>query len=290
MTPATSRAAIAITAIIALAGIVGLAVFHRNSGFEVVLDKEGRVSLDFEGSQVDFADVLDRVLSADDGVSSEKVLAEAILETRGYYHVTNVRLVDALRSLPPGEDNQPFTDALRNLLFDLQGPFARPYTFAGADDDRLLDALKDLDRKTTNGDPSAVSPLLSGLWRMSLDVNDIFRPRPINASLQRSPDVAPGSARACVNSLLDQKQITIVSGGVMKNAFVRADRLCSQPPPSARELLAGRSEVLYMAADDVDAISSSLQPATGAAAVDVEVMVSPKYFGQLTPASMAPDQ
>jgi len=290
MTPATSRAAIAITAIIAFAGIIGLAVLHRDSGFEVVLDKEGRVSLDFEGSQVDFADVLDRVLSAEDGASSEKVLAEAILETRGYYHVTNVRLVDALRSLPPGDDNQPFTDALRNLLFDLQGPFARPYTFAGADDDRLLDALKDLDRKTTNGDPSAVSPLLSGLWRMSLDVNDIFRPRPINASLQRSPDVEPGSARACVNSLLDQKQITIVSGGVMKTAFVRADRLCAKRPPTARELLAGRSEMLYMAPDDMDGITSSLSSGADAASAEVEVMVSPKFFGQLTPASMAPGQ
>jgi hypothetical protein len=277
------------TAIVAIAAVVSFALYFRDSGVEIVLDKEGRVTLDFADNQVDFADLLDRVLAADDGQSSEKVLAEAILENRGYYHVTNVRLVDALRALPPSDDNERFTAALRELLYDLQGPFARPYTFAGADDDRLLDALKDLDPKTTNGDPQAVSPLLSGLWRMSLNVDDLFRPRPINATIREADDVAPEIARACVNSLLDQKQITIVSGGVMKTAFVRADRLCPQPPPSARELLAGMREVLFMAPDDVADVTSSVQRTANddgrPPSLEVEVMVSPKYFGQLMPAA-----
>ena len=77
MSPAAWRAAIAMTAIVAIAAVVSFALYFRDSGVEIVLDKEGRVTLDFADNQVDFADLLDRVLAADDGQSSEKVLAEA---------------------------------------------------------------------------------------------------------------------------------------------------------------------------------------------------------------------
>lgn len=288
MSPTASRAAIAITGIVALALIASLGIFYRQAGFKMTMGEgEHSIVLDFQGNTVNVAEVLDKMLDTDGADASSKELTEALLANRGYYHVSDPRLINALRDLPAGEESaEPF----RRLLYELKGPFDKPYTFAGADDERLLDALKELDPKTTGGNPLMVNPLVSGLWQMSLNVDAIFRPRPINAALEPLQGVAPGSARACVSSLLDQKQITIVSGGIMKTAFVRADRLCPQAPPSARELLAGKPELVFMAPEDVADISSSLRPDAEVASVEVEVMVSPKYLGQLTPASMAPDQ
>ncbi len=289
MSPTASRAAIAITGIVALAVIASLGIFYRQAGFKMTMGEgERSIVLDFQGNSVNVAEVLDKMLDTDGTDASSRELTEALLANRGYYHVTDPRLINALRDLPADEESaKPF----RRLLYELKGPFDKPYTFAGADDERLLDALKELDPKTTSGNPLMVNPLVSGLWQMSLNVDAIFRPRPINAALEPLQGVAPGSARACVSSLLDQKQITIVSGGIMKTAFVRADRLCSaaatQRPRAARRQVRARSSWRRKTWRTFRA-RCGLTPMS--ATVEVEVMVSPKYLGQLTPASMIPDQ
>ena len=298
MTPATSRAAIAITAIIALAVIVGLAIFHRDSGFEVVIDGEGGVSLSFEDNKVDFAELLDRVLAAEADGSLQKEAAEAILENRDYYHITSTRLVDALRNLPDDAADQPFTQAWRDLLYDLKGPFARPYTFAGADDAGLLGALTDLDpelvdqkSRTTNGSGKTeelpVSPLLSALWVSFLNGAEVFRVREIHATIVPKESIASGSAKACLNSLLDKKHVTIVTGGVMKSAYVYADAFCPGRRLSAQELLAGQREKLFMAPADVAALAGDARAASASGGetmpLDVRVVVAPKFFGAFEP-------
>lgn len=268
------RAVVAITGIVVLGVLIGLAIFHRQSGFQVELGKEGKVALNFEGSKASLAEVLDKALIAEDDGSSEKRLAEMVLATRGYYHVSDRRLAHALRDLREEEDTRDFTSAVRELLYNLEGPFARPHTFSGARDGRLLRAFEDLDPE--GKDPEAVSPLFSSLWRMSLNHDGVFRPRPVSAAVKPDANVNRNRAAVCFGSILEGKEVLISGPGALQTAVVDADQVCV--PRSLRELLAGEPEQLRLAPDDFAALQGSTTADGRVTELQVDLIVSPKHF------------
>ena len=276
MTPSTSRVIIFVTAILAVAAIVVYAIVNRDSAFEASVDSKGRIVLKFDNNEVSFAQVLDDIFNAED--ASKKNAAEDALAGRGYYHYTDVALVNALRDLQRGEETEEFAVALRGLLYDLHGPFARPDTLSGARDDRLLAAFEDLDPKLSEVDPEAVNPLLSALWRMSLNIEGIFRPRAIRAELRSADNVPPRQAAACINSFLDRKEVFGSIGGELWGVMVEGGRLCSQAPPSVRALLAGWPEELHVAPSDFRRLASAAGVDGDAATVTIELVISPKYY------------
>ena len=297
MNTAMSRTIVAVIAIIALATIVGLAIFHRDSGFEMTLgDGDRKVSLNFKDNSVDVADVLDTMLAADEANASNRELVEALLANRGYYHITDVRLVNALTDLTPGEESSELSNALRNLLYDLKGPFAAPNPFAGVRNTLLVDAIMELDpRKTSSpdnglsvdgeadkGTRQSINPLMSELWRRSIEIQGIFRPHEIRATIRQARGIPPGTAVACTDSLLDGKQITITSVGLQKRVMVDAREFCGRAAPNAEKLLAGEREELYLAPEDFVEIAGVVPAAaTGTGRrdpVDVSVVVAPKHF------------
>jgi len=325
MNAVTGRAAVAVIAIIALATVVGLAVFHRDSGFSIKLgDGDRTVSLDFGDKKVveevldemlaaDDANAsdrelvetmlanrgyyhLDKVLAADNANSSNREMVETMLATRGYYHITDDRLVSELTNLPDGEESGDLRNALRNLLYELKGPFAEPNPFAGVRNTLLVDKLMELDPRRTSADggdqtgkdeSQPVNPLMSELWRRSIEIQDIFRPHEIRATIRQGGGIPPGTAVACTDSLLDGKQITITSVGMQKRVMVDAREFCSRPAPNAQELLAGEREQLYLAPDDFVEVTGIVPAAVGGTARrdshEVAVVVAPKHFVSLPP-------
>jgi hypothetical protein len=269
------RAVIAITGILVLGVLIGLAIFYRPSGFQVELSSDGKVVLPFEDSTVSLADVLDKALAAEDDDGTGERLAKAVLATRGYYHFSDRRLAHVLRDLSEEEGTEGFTSAVRGLLYDLEGPFARPYTFAGARDGRLLNAFEDLDPK--GKDPEAVSPLLSTLWRMNLNHDGVFRPRPVNASVRPDANVERNRAAVCFGSVLEGKEVMISGHGVLQRAVVDTDQVCV--PRSLRELLAGQPEHLRLAPEDFAVLQGSGDAGGRASELQVTLIVSPKHFG-----------
>ncbi len=300
MSPAMSRAGVAIIAIVALTTIVVVAIFYRDSGFEMTLgDGDRTVSLNFKDKTVDVADVLDRMLAVDEANASNKELVEALLANRGYYHITDVRLVNALTELTSDEESRPLSSALRNLLYDLKGPFAEPNPFAGVQNTLLVDAIMELDpRKTARDDETGknatqpINPLMSELWRRSIEIQGIFRPHEIRATVRLARGIPPGTAVACTDSLLDGKQITITSAGMQKRVMVDAREFCGRAAPNAEMLLAGEREELYLAPDDFVEIAGVVPVAVSGTArrdpVDVSVVVAPKHFVSRPPGAMLP--
>ena len=300
MNPAMSRAAVAVVAIVALATIAVLAIFHRDSGFEMTLgDGDRKVSLNFKDNTVDVDHVLDTMLSVDPANATNKELLETLLANRGYYHVTDVRLVNALTELTSDEESWPLSSALRNLLYDLKGPFAEPNPFAGVRNTLLVDAIMELDpRQTARGDETGkdstqpINPLMSELWRRSIEIQGIFRPHEIRATIRLVRGIPPGTAVACTDSLLDGKQITITSVGMQKRVMVDAREFCGRAAPNAEKLLAGEREELYLAPDDFVEIAGVVPAAVSGTArrdpVDVSVVVAPKHFVSRPPGAMRP--
>lgn len=302
MNTATSRTIVGVTAIIALATIVGLAIFHRDSGFEMTLgDGDRKVSLDFKDNTVDVGHVLDTMLAETEANASNKELIEALLANRGYYHVTDVRLVSALTELTTDEENSELNGALRSLLYELKGPFAEPNPFAGVRNTLLVDAIMELDPRKTlkddgeatidsksgNGASRPINPLMSELWRRSIEIEGIFRPPEIRATIRQGRGIRPGTAVACSDSLLARKQITITTSGVQKRVMVDAREFCGQAAPNAQQLLAGEREELYLAPDDFVEIAGVVPAAANGTArrdpVEVSVVVAPKHFVSLPP-------
>jgi hypothetical protein len=272
---------IAIVAVVALAVVVGYAITTRDSGFEVVIDRERGVTLSFEERRIELGELLLRVLAEDGDTSTQRQLAEAVLERQGYYHLGNIRLADALRTLA-ADDPSGLAAELRRLLYDLQGPFATPHTLAGAPDDRLLQAFDALDIDFGKADevtPEAVSPLLASLWQQSLNRDGVLRPRAIRATLRPAGGIERHRALACTNSVLDGKEVTVSGGHVLMRFRVDANQFCDRPAPRPRELLVGVAERLYVPREDFAELVGGEQRTSK----DVRLVVSPRALGVLSP-------
>jgi|GEM_PF-2457795 len=280
MTPVAGRAVVAVVAIIALATIVGLSIFYRDTGFEVVIDREKGITMTFDESEIDLPDLLLDLLAEDGSSGNHRQMVEAVLERQGYYHMSNLRLADALRTLS-ADDPNGLAAALRELLYDLDGPFAPPHTLAGATDDRLLrEALAalevDLD-KIAALTPEAVNPLLASLWEQSLERDGVLKARPIQAVLRPAGNIEPGRAFACDLSMLDNKEVTIVGQG--GRLLVEANVFCDPPAPQPRELLGGAVERLWVSREDFAVLAGGEQRGS----MDVRLNPSPRAFRAFVP-------
>lgn len=230
---------IAITAIVAIAAyfiITDLA--EMNKELDIGLDKEGKVTI-----RVSADDRLSEVLKK--AIAEDSSTVEAVLASKQYYKLTNPELVDKLRSLDASEpDGQAVSERMRELLWNLEGPFSTPGTLRGADT-RMIMALDDLDTELEESQVASV--LLTELWRLSLERKGVFKPRPLQAGIQIVPGLPSASAEpypalVCPGSVLVERELGILgSGGLIKiEAFHQASLFdCDPPALTAGQMLEG---------------------------------------------------
>jgi hypothetical protein len=117
------------------------------------------------------------------------------LQAHHFYRVPSVEAVSAIRGVEETGATRDMARAVRTMLYDLAGPFARPTTFLEAPDERLLLAIDDLYERN----PS--SPVVTKLWEMSLDMKGIFEPRDIRISVREDKSLPSGVAATCTGNL-----------------------------------------------------------------------------------------
>lgn len=226
---------VAIVAVAAYFLVTDLA--KMNKDVEVLLDKEGKVAITVRADD-SFADVLKNAIAKDSGT------VEAILAGNQYYSLTSAQLVDELRKFDASQsETQEVSEALRRLLWDLQGPFSPPGTLRGADE-RMIRALDDLDEALQEAKEASV--LLTELWRLSLERKGVFKPRLFHASIEVIPGIPTEDTRiesvlACPGSMLVGRVLFIQTRGSMKVEVSHNASLfhCDPPAFTAAQMLAG---------------------------------------------------
>lgn len=188
-----------VSIVVGIAVIVIVAIFFRPGAFSVVAEGQGAsIKLNFADSRVDLSELLDKLLQqAGSGADAEQKrrLVLSILQAHQFYFVPSVEAVTAIRAIEETETTRDVARAVRTMLYDLVGPFARPATFLEAPDDRLLLAIDDLYER------NSVSPIITKLWEMSLDFKGIFELRNIRVSVQEDPSLPSGVAATCVGNI-----------------------------------------------------------------------------------------
>jgi hypothetical protein len=266
--------ALASLVIFAVLGAAGLYVLWGNAGGGVV--KVGAEGVEIQvGAESDFADILDSAMKKD------KATVDALLNGHGYFNITqDVEWVSVLR-----ERDEEVTDdvagAVRNLLFDLSGPFALPDTFDQAKA-QLIDALKILDDMAESFEPDSggqANPFLTEIWRQNLDRTSIFEPRAFRAEVRLLHDPvlelassAPGPAvvYVCRGSELRGRNIQLVNiegaDGFILTARVIVDpnRIeCGGNARTFEQLIAKGTARLWMTPEDFAQLTAPVQdPAT----------------------------
>ena len=207
--------------------------------FRFSLDKEGKFTVEARAGD-NFATILASAIEKDPRT------VEALLGTYDFYKLTSPELVDALARLdaaaPP---NAAVTHGMRELLWNLAGPFERPGTLVGADE-RLIGALDELEAT-----PGGTSKLFAGIWQRSLDRTGLFRPRSFNAEVVRlwgGAAAPPGQVfvYSCPGNVLVGKQTTLWTEGERAGAVTGliVDDLqrfdCGNAGKTVEEMLAGQ--------------------------------------------------
>jgi hypothetical protein len=241
---------------IVLGIVVIVATLYRSGSFSVVAQSQGlgSVELKFDQSQVSLSDILDRLLSDEPGsgvdTAARRRLISNILKAHDFYYIPSDDAVTALRRMKTTKSTREFMREVRGLLYDLSGPFSRPDTFIDAPDGRLLQALDDL----YNQSPS--SPLAVALWEMNLNLQGIFNPRAINASIQLDPSLGNGIAATCTGSPLLEK-VGIIQPVVnndepqpMIRVFIQKSRMCQAT--KAEDLLGGKETTVWVSQADMN--------------------------------------
>src|SRR5262245_54440800 len=189
---------------LAVAAIVGIviivAILYRPGGFSVVAQGQGNsLEFKFADSRVDLGEILDQLLKQADGApdpAAKRRLIALTLQAHGFYSVPSMEAVRALREIKETDQTREFVRAVRTMLYDLDGPFARPATFTQAPDARVLSGIDDLFER----EPS--SPLLAKLWEMGLEMNGVFALRDIQISLREDKTLKTRVAATCHGSIL----------------------------------------------------------------------------------------
>jgi hypothetical protein len=185
--------------VVAIAAVVVVAIFFRPGAFSVVAEGQGAsIKLNFANSRVDLSEVLDKLLEeTGSGADAEpkRRLVLSILQAHHLYRVPSVEAVTAIRGIEETEATRDVVRAMRTMLYDLAGPFARPVTFLEAPDDRLLLAIDDLYER------NPASPVVTKLWELSLDMKGIFEPRDIKVSIREDKSLPSGVAATCAGNV-----------------------------------------------------------------------------------------
>lgn len=201
-------ARLAVVAVVAAAVVIVVTILdRRGSEFEVIV-KEGAIHI-VAHEETRLSDIVERAIE-------EEARDFADLAARhDYYHISSRGLVDKLATLHPSADDV-VTAGLRELLWDLKGPFATPGTFSGADA-RLIEAVVELDDLIGEGGSSG---LLADLLRRSLSGERPFHHRRFNAEVVRLPIEGAGDAGArivyaCPPGALDGLGVTLIGRGLV---------------------------------------------------------------------------
>jgi len=252
-----------VLAILVTGAITALAVWHRSGGVDFELSSGNyKAAFKVAENRIDLNQLLDCLLSeqlpkecstllgpsgANDRPRREAITG--ILQGHGFYRIPSDRAATALRDLKESENTQPFIQSMRQLLYDLAGPFARPATFMDASDDRLLLALDDL----VANKPS--SPLVARLWEMSLDWKGIFQPRIVKVDIQLDTSLKEHVAATCAGSVLLEKSAQVVAneqGDIGVSVIISKARPCAAT--STENLLAGTPAPIWMSETDIAAL------------------------------------
>jgi hypothetical protein len=228
-----------VIAAVALGGIYMMAT--GGQGGVVEMNTEGvKISLN---RQDNFADILKKAIAA----APETV--EVLLGQHGYYNINSTKLVDAISRIDAAnQENRAVTEGMRQLLWDLDGPFTRPGTLTGADE-RLMGALEELEEVLRES--GETSKLLAELWQRSLERTSVFRPRSFNANITLLNGASEDENRAvviyaCPGSDFVDKEMTLWTqdgaGGLITGTVVSDVRRfdCGNSRLSLQQLLAGQ--------------------------------------------------
>lgn len=166
---------LAILAVVALAGVY--AIYQAQSGGEIALSQDG-VTIHFDSGDT-LADLIDRAMVDEE---SRRDVA-TLLAPHDFYHIQDVRWTNRLREI---EVKPEVSKSVRELLYDLKGPFAPPGTLAGADD-RLYAALTELDDVLKTFEPdkadAPANPFFTKIWVDQLDRQGVFSDRLFRATV-----------------------------------------------------------------------------------------------------------
>lgn len=229
--------------------VIAISLFHRSGGFSVIIESAGqRFEVDFEKEQIGLSEMLDEILSETNGndgsnPSKSKTIV-SILSAHGFYHIPSVEAASAIRQIKEDDGTQSFVRDIREILYDLKGPFSRPSTFRKAPDARLLSALDDLN----DHEPS--SPLVAKLWEMSLEWNGIFSPREVPIKIIKDDNLAYGHASTCRGSILLGKSSIIT---IDEKPFIEINITKHRPclPTKSIDLLSGEKATVWISPYDL---------------------------------------
>ena len=231
----------ALVAVVAIYGIYKITSGVQGGSLEVT---SGGVKFT-QKPQDNFSDILAKAIEADEET------VEVLLSEHGFYNITSTRLVDAIGRIDAAaEENKKVTQGLREVLWDLNGPFQRPGTLTGADE-RLIGALEELEEVLRES--GETSRLLAELWRRSLNRTSVFRPRSFHAVVKQisgepeslNPE-APPTIYACPGSAFVGKEMSIWipegEGGLVTGFVVEEVTKfdCDSSKRSLQQLLAGQ--------------------------------------------------
>ncbi len=237
-----------------LAVIAGMAV-DRITGSA----KGGSIRFSTSGVEVEvpadrnFAAFIREAIAADARAQLGEV--EAVLAAQGYYRLSGTAWVDALRNMSPDETVHR---RVRELLYDLRGPFApAERTFEGADE-RLISALEALMQQARAIEaeaPGVANAFLARILADNLEQRGLFAPRSFNAEVAQiaGPAAMHGSlpvVYACPGSVFVDKEISITPDEAGRSGLVSARVVadltrfdsCAGPPPSMQQLLANKRD------------------------------------------------
>ena len=224
------------------------------------------------------ADILGKAIEKDEATVT------ALLAGRGFFRPTDQRIVREIENLDPADpEDAAVVNALRQMLWNLSGPFRLPDTMIRADA-RLVTAIEE--QSATPADP-ARGLLLAELIRLSLDRSSIFEVRQFPAQLQPLEPLAGPLAgnvvtiATCPGSELIGKQAQIWGGGRTVYAEIVADvRLspgCAGTARTIQALLQGKEGLFGIPPAAYEALTAAA--GTGGAA-------SPTFT--LNPVDLAP--
>jgi hypothetical protein len=249
----------ALVAAVAVYGIYRITSATQGGTLEVT---SGGVKFN-QKPQDNFSDILAKAIEAD------PANVEVILSEHDYFNIKSTRLVDAVARIDAAaKENRAVTQGLREVLWDLNGPFQRPGTLTGADE-RLIGALEELEEVLRES--GETSRLLAALWKKSLNRTGVFRPRSFEAEVKllssdsvadpATDDEAPPKIYACPGSEFIGKEMSIWipdgQGGLVLGYVVEEVTKfdCGISKRNLQQLLAGQSAHLAL---DKDAFSALL--------------------------------
>jgi hypothetical protein len=238
-------------AVAAMVGIViVVAIIYRPGGFSVVAQGQGNsLEFKFADSRVDLGEILEQLLKQADEApdpAAKRRLIALTLQAHGFYNLPSVEAVRALREIKETDQTREFVRAVRAMLYDLDGPFSRPATFAEAPDARVLRGIDDLSER----EPS--SPLLARLWEMGLEMNGVFALRDIQISLHEDKSLKHRVAATCHGSILLGRVGVLRTDEEKQPIEVRVDEGRPCAPTSPEGLIAGKRTPVWVSPSDLN--------------------------------------